>query len=64
MDTSVRPEIAAARKPAGAPIPKVIEQDLARLKNPPKSQDQAIADLLGLFEGESAVDVDDLIYPV
>src|ERR1017187_1438482 len=61
MDISVKPDGAVARMPADAPIPKAIKDDLARLKGKPKSQDDAIADLLGL--GESDVDLDDLIYP-
>jgi len=64
MDISVRPEIAAARMPVSAPIPKSIEEDLARLKTQPKSSDQAIADLLDVFEEEFAADLEDLTYPV
>ena len=52
----------AARIPPHAPIPQTIEADLARLKSTPKSQDDAIVDLLDLEESE--VDLDDLTYPV
>ncbi len=62
MDVSVKPEGAAERMPVDAPIPKKIEDDLARLKGTPKSQDDAIAELLDL--DESDVDLDDLMYPV
>ena len=62
MDASVKPDGAAARMPADEPIPKAIEDDLARLKGTPRTQDDAVADLLDLEE--SHVDLDDLIYPV
>jgi len=62
MDQSVRPDRAAERRATGTPIPKAIEQDLARLKRRPKSQDDAVADLLELEDG--LIELDDLMYPV
>jgi hypothetical protein len=61
MDLSVKPEGATERMPADAPIPEAIKGDLARLKSAPKSQDNAIADLMDLGEAEL---LDDLIYPL
>lgn len=67
MDVSVRPETAADRMPASAPIPKSIEEDLRRLKSAPSTEDEAVASLLGLF-GEDFTELDDLVddltYPV
>jgi len=64
MDVSVRPDLAAARMPLGAPIPKPIQDDLGRLRVSPSTQDEAVAGLLDLFGDEFAADFSDLIYPV
>jgi len=61
MDVSVTPETAAERMPANAPIPKSIEEDLRRLRSSPSTEDDAVAGLLGLFGGDLAPDVDDLV---
>jgi hypothetical protein len=68
MDVSVRPETAADRMPASAPIPKSIEEDLRRLKSAPSTEDEAVASLLGLFGEDITAELDDLVddltYPV
>ena len=64
MDTSIKPGTADARMPVGAPIPKLIKDDLARLKSSPSSDDEAVAGLLDLFGDDFEADLDDMIYPV
>ena len=67
MDLSVKPEEATGRIPKEAPIPEAIKSDLDRLKDTPKSQDDAIIDLLDLDETEidlaDVADLADLILP-
>jgi hypothetical protein len=67
MDASVKPETAAERMPASAPIPKSIEEDLRRLKSSPSTEDEAVAGLMDLASDDTTDDLaelsDDLIYP-
>ncbi len=61
MDVSVTPEPAAERMPAGAPIPKSIEEDLHKLKSRPSTEDEAVTGLLDLLGDDITVDVNDLV---
>jgi hypothetical protein len=60
MDVSVKPETAAERMPAVAPIPKSIEEDRHKLKSRPSAEDEAVAGLLDLLGDDVTFDVNDL----
>jgi hypothetical protein len=64
MDLSVRPGAPSAPMPAGAPVPKPIEDDLKRLKSSPSSDRDAVVGLLDLFGEEFAANLDELSYPI
>ncbi len=58
MDTSVKPEKATGHSPTGAPIPQPIQEDLAKLKQAPATEDDAIAGLLGILDEKLQLEPD------